>query len=76
MITEQDAALRAEVIIEYPADDTEQGWTLTEFPERGVRWLALHAVGRAARTCPEFSASVADDQRVIWQLAARIPGDR
>ena len=33
MITERDAALRAELIIEYPAGDPEQGWTLTEFPQ-------------------------------------------
>jgi hypothetical protein len=31
MITEHDAALRAGLIIEYPAGDPDEGWTLIEF---------------------------------------------
>jgi len=33
MITGQDAALRAGLILEYPADNPGQGWELTEFPQ-------------------------------------------
>jgi hypothetical protein len=33
VITTEEAALRAELILEYPADDPERGWELDEFPQ-------------------------------------------
>jgi hypothetical protein len=33
VITAEEAALRAELILEYPADDPEHGWELDEFPQ-------------------------------------------
>jgi len=38
MITREDAVLRAEVILEFPADDPERGWELKEFPHG---WLVI-----------------------------------
>jgi hypothetical protein len=38
VITSQDAAVRAELILEFPADDPERGWELKEFPEG---WLVI-----------------------------------
>jgi hypothetical protein len=38
MITWEDAALRAELILEFPADDPEYGWELEEFPQG---WLVI-----------------------------------
>lgn len=38
MITTEGAALRAEVILEFPADDPERGWELEEFPQG---WLVI-----------------------------------
>jgi hypothetical protein len=33
VITAEEAALRAELILEYPADHPEHGWELDEFPQ-------------------------------------------
>ena len=33
MITAEEAALRAELILEYPADHPKRGWELDEFPQ-------------------------------------------
>jgi hypothetical protein len=33
LITAEEAALRAHKILEYPADDPENGWELQEFPK-------------------------------------------
>jgi hypothetical protein len=47
MITPQDAALRAELILEFPADDPERGWELREFPQG---WLVMW-YGRPGQFC-------------------------
>jgi hypothetical protein len=38
VITSEDAARRAELILEFPADDLERGWELEEFPQG---WLVI-----------------------------------
>ncbi len=38
MISREGAALRAEVILGFPADDPERGWELEEFPQG---WLVI-----------------------------------
>jgi hypothetical protein len=37
MITEEQAAHRAELILELPADDPDHSWELQEFPQGWLR---------------------------------------
>ena len=50
MITEQDAALRAELILEYPAGDPAQGWELTDSPKEARQLARLEKAIPASST--------------------------